>query len=199
MRYLSILLFLLFSYSCGFIDSNYSDEHSKCASCFYGDSLLISKNKDSLISIKNYLSNEEYNIVSKTEYCLLPIVKDNNVSFLRSDSLIECINLSSKNKIWEFKTKNRINNIRYFDQFLILNIENEGVTVLMLRSGLPYRMFNKNKDQSCNDMLINDFILDNEKLFITDFRCNNISAFDLINGDLKWGYNTSLSATRVLL
>lgn len=199
MRNLLVFLLLFLLYSCESKKNNASEESYKCASYFYGDSLLVSKDKDSLIIIENYLTKKIYRTVSRTEYCLLPIIKDDHLYFLRSDSLVECINLSSESKVWEFKTYDKINNIKSFGQFLVLNIENEGVKILKLKSGQLFREFNRIKKQSCNDMLVNDFILDDESLFITDFNCNNISSLDLNSDDLKWRYNANLSATRVLL
>ncbi len=199
MRNLSVFFLLFFLYGCEFAENNASEESHKCASYFYGDSLLVSKNKDSLVTISNYLTKEVYRFVSKTEYCILPIIRNNHLYFLKSDSSVECVSLSSKSKVWEFKTTNKINNIKSFGQFLVLNIEHQGVKVLKLQSGQLLRDFNRAKGQKCNDMLINDFILDHESLFITDFNCNNISSVDLNSGDLKWGYNTNLSATRFLL
>jgi len=197
MRYIAILI-CFFMFGCSHKKTNIN-EQTYCTSSFYNDSLLVSKDADSSIKVENYHNNEAFKIISKTKYCLAPIVSNNNLYYLKNDSIVEYIDLKSKKNIGQFRASNEINNIKAFDNFLVLNVKEEGVKLLKLSTLEPVMTIRKIEEAYCTDMLVNDFITEGNNIFISDFNCNNVYCVDIRNNNVNWTYKSDFTATRILM
>ena len=136
---------------------------------------MISKNQDTLINVKNVKNNEIYTVVSKTSNCLQPLLDNNNILYIPiSDQLFQCIETKNKKVKWSFKPPEQINNFKLFGDNLVLSIRDYGLIILDTKTGkLKYELkeFNNSK---CHSMLINDFFIEKNSLYVSDFRCNNL-------------------------
>ncbi len=191
-------IFLLFSCS------NFSQKHNienNCVSNFFNDSILISKNQDTLINVKNIKNNELYTVVSKTSNCLQPLLDNNNILYTPiSDELFQCIEIKNKKVKWSFKPPEQINNFKLFGDDLVFSIRDYGLIILNSTTGKLKYELKKSNESKCHSMLINDFFIENNNLYVSDFRCSNLVCFDINTGKEIWQYRSKIvGATQILL
>lgn len=191
-------VFLLFSCN------NFSQKHNienNCVSNIFNDCILISKNQDTIINLKNIKNNEVYTIVSKTSNCLQPLLDNKNILYTPiSDELFQCIEIKSKKVKWSFKPPEQINNFKLFGEDLVFSIRDYGLIILDSTTGkLKYELKTLN-DSKCQSMLINDFFVENNNLYVSDFRCGDLVCFDIKTGKEIWQYKSEINgATQILL
>jgi hypothetical protein len=193
---LSLILFMVFCKKL-----NQKELENNCVSKLFNDSILISKNQDSLIIIKNITNNKKDSLVSQTSNCLQPILSnDNNLYTLISDELFQCIDIKTKIVKWNFKPPEQINNFKLFDNNLIFSVRDYGLIILDSETGKTKYELKSSHLSECHSMLINDFLVKNNYLYVSDFRCNNLVCFDLKNGKEVWNYKFKIEgATQFLL
>lgn len=199
MKKIAISIVILFCFSCKKHDKK-SVIEINCISKLFNDSLLVSRMDDSIISIKNIRSNKRDSFISKTSNCLQPILDtNNNLYTLITDELFQCFNIKRKKTNWHFKSSEQINNFKLFENNLILNIRNYGLIVLDSKTGKSKFELKNSHSSECHSMLVNDFFVENDYLYVTDFKCSNLICFDLKSGKEVWNYKSKINGATQLL
>ncbi len=192
-----VFFLCLFMFSCRNFKTN-DKEIVFCSAELYDD-FIVGKTVDSLIYLKNIKTDKIKMFVTKTGNCTTPILNQSSLFYLRNDNLFECINIQTNNLKWNYKSTDKITNFKIFKKFAILNIKDKGICILDLERGNVLNTIETIKHNDCND-LISDFIFDDNKLYITDFNCNNLSCINLENNELLWSVDDlDMYSTRILL
>jgi outer membrane protein assembly factor BamB len=199
-NFLVVLLSTFLLFSCNNFNKKNNIENN-CVSKLFNDSILISKNQDTLINFKNLKNNEVHTVVSKTSNCLQPLLDNNNTLYTPiSDELFQCIEIKNIKVKWSFKPPEQINNFKLFGDNLVFSIRNYGLIILDTATGKLKHKLKGFNDSNCHSMLINDFCVENNNLYVSDFRCSNVVCFDIKTGEEIWRYESEVvGATQLLL
>lgn len=176
-------------------------QENNCVSGLFNDSILISRNLDSLIIIKNITNNKKTSLISNTSSCLQPVLDtDNNLYTLITNELFQCISIKRKTVKWGFRPPGQINNFKLFDNNLILSVGGYGLIILDPKTGKTKYEIKNYRNSECDTILTSDFFVEGYYLYVSDFRCSNLVCIDLKNGKEVWNYKSKIvGATQLLL
>lgn len=170
----------------------------------FNDSLLVcSTLKDSVVveNIKNKKILFSTKINDTETIRPQPILdKNNRLYSVFSENKLSCMDIKTNTPKWTYNTEQKINVIKCInDTLVIIGIRNFGLTALNSQTGKPIYHLEESHSSLCNSSFIIEFTFDKEKLYVSDFQCNTLSAYNLNNGEKIWSYKSVLNGLSKLL
>lgn len=198
MKYKILLFISLLILSC----QKKNDEKIRLSgtTAIFNDTLLIcSTLKDSVIveNIKNKKIIFSKKINDTEAIRPQPILdKNNRLYSVFSENELSCIDIKTNALKWTYTTDQKINVIKAVnDSLIVIGIRAFGLTVLNSQTRKPLYHLEESHSSLCNSSFIIQFTFDKEKIYISDFQCHTVAAFDLKNGKKLWSYKSAFAGT----
>lgn len=171
-----------------------------CTAAFF-DGVLVSTGLDSLIVVRNAENDTLFSLQSATTDCLQPILMNKRFLYASvSDEQFQCIDINTKEVKWRYTPPYLIKNFKVMDNYLLLSIKRLGVIIINAGTGkVVYELKEDESTSACYSPYIQDFFLSDGKLYISDFRCDNVICLDVKEGKEIWRYKAQIDGpTRIL-
>ncbi|WP_193844431.1 PQQ-binding-like beta-propeller repeat protein [Flavobacterium hungaricum] len=170
----------------------------------FNDSLLVCSTLSDSIVIENIRNKKIIfsKIINDDEAIRpQPVLDKNNLLYgVFSENKLSCFDIKNNVPKWTYNTEEKINVIKAVnDSLIVIGIRAFGLTVLNSQSGKPLYHLEESHSSLCNSSFIIQFTFDKEKLYVSDFQCHTVAAYDLKNGKKLWSYKSSLSGLSKLL
>ncbi|MFD1602124.1 PQQ-binding-like beta-propeller repeat protein [Flavobacterium artemisiae] len=202
MKYKTLLFISLLIIACQ-KKNNDTFRLSGTASVFNDTLLVCSTLKDSVIieniKNKNIIFSKKINDTEAIRP--QPILdKNNRLYSVFSENKLSCIDIKTNTAKWTYTTEQKINAIKCVnDTLIVIGIRDFGLTALNSQTGKPVYHLEESHSSVCNSSFIIEFTFDKEKLYVSDFQCNTLSAYKLNNGKKIWSYKSDLEGLSKLL
>ena len=119
-----------------------------------------------------------------------PVLSKNNYLYaVFFENKLSCIDIKTNTVKWNYVANEKINVIKSVnDSIVIIGIRDFGLVALNSRTGKIIYKLSDNEASNCPTTFVLDFVYDDKNIYVSDFQCNTITAFNLSNGEKKWSY-----------
>ncbi len=126
--------------------------------------------------------------------------KKNRLYAVFSEDNFSCIDIKTNLVKWTYTAQQKINVIKWInDSLVIIGIRGFGLVALNAETGKMIYELPESNSSTCSSSFVIGFTFDKERIYISDFQCNTIAAYNLVNGKKIWGYQSSLFGVSRLL
>lgn len=143
------------------------------------DTILVVKDLNNEKVLEKKLSNS---------FTYKPLIFNDKIFFSESNDIISCWDLKTKMVLWKQKTTNSVKAIiKLNEKTILINIKNYGFIVLNSERGeILYQILRNQKDCHSPDLSPYPVVVDNNTFYISNWNCNSISSFNILDGKLLW-------------